>query len=140
MCFFLHLHFKVFCNYLSIYKDSFFPLCTAMKCPMNSYYEICSTSCPATCKDLAPPPNCKDQCEEGCTCKEGFILSGGLCVPFEQCGCIHEDRYYRISEVFYPSGKCQEECKCARGGTVTILKCILNNILILVSVNLYYGN
>lgn len=89
-----------------------------MKCPKNSFYEMCSTSCPANCKDLAPPKDCKDQCEEGCTCKEGFILSGKACVPLEMCGCIHNELYYGFGEVFFPSGECKEKCNCNRGGEV----------------------
>lgn len=89
-----------------------------MKCPVNSHYEICTTACPETCSNLAPPQGCEDFCKEGCVCDEGYILSGNLCVPFSQCGCMHNDRYYRIGEVFYPSGHCQDECKCTQDGEV----------------------
>lgn len=100
------------------------PFFAAMKCPKNSFYEICSTSCPANCKDLAPPQGCKEQCEEGCTCEEGFIQSGKACVPFEQCGCIHNDLYYNFGELFFPSGDCKEKCKCNRGGEVKLYFCV----------------
>uniref|UniRef100_A0A3Q3B389 VWFD domain-containing protein n=1 Tax=Kryptolebias marmoratus TaxID=37003 RepID=A0A3Q3B389_KRYMA len=88
----------------------------AVKCPINSHYEVCATACFATCNSLAPPEGCEALCQEGCTCDEGFILSGDLCVPFSQCGCMYDDRYYRVGEVFYPSGQCQEECKCTQDG------------------------
>ncbi|KAM4735256.1 IgGFc-binding protein [Anableps anableps] len=94
----------------------------AMKCPINSHYEICATACPATCGSLAPPQGCEDFCGEGCPCDENYILSGDLCVPSSQCGCIHNDRYYKIGEVFYPSGLCQDECKCTQDGEVECKK------------------
>ncbi|XP_069394027.1 IgGFc-binding protein isoform X1 [Paralichthys olivaceus] len=94
----------------------------ALPCPVNSHYEVCATSCSATCKSLAPPPGCQDLCEEGCSCDEGFILSGHACVPFSNCGCVHNDRYYRVGQVFYPFGQCKEECKCSQDGQVECKK------------------
>ncbi|GAA6219039.1 IgGFc-binding protein-like [Lates japonicus] len=94
----------------------------AMKCPVNSHYEICATACPATCQSLAPPQGCQGPCEEGCSCDEGYILSGHTCVPFTQCGCFHNDRYYHVGQVFYPNGQCQEECKCTQNGEVECKK------------------
>ncbi|MED6293032.1 hypothetical protein CHARACLAT_006660 [Characodon lateralis] len=95
---------------------------TTVKCPINSHFEICATACPATCGSLARPQGCKNFCAEGCVCDEGYILSGNLCVPFSQCGCIHSNRYYNLGEVFYPSGHCQEECKCTQDGEVDCKK------------------
>lgn len=118
------LDYNVLCNPQCFYIDDFIPCAAAMKCPKNSFYEICSTSCPANCKDLAPPKGCKEQCEEGCTCKEGFIQSGKACVPFEQCGCIHNDLYYNFREIFFPSGDCKEKCRCHRGGEVKLYVCV----------------
>lgn len=94
------------------------PLCTAKKCGVHSHYEICETGCPATCKSLSSSKNCNTLCEESCACDEGYILSGDSCVPFSQCGCLYKDRYYRIGQVFYPNGQCQEECKCTKDGEV----------------------
>ena len=95
-----------------------FPLCTAMKCPVHSHYEICANSCPATCRNLAPPEDCDAICQEDCSCDEGYILSGDRCVPFSQCGCVYNNGYYRVGQVFHPNGKCQEECKCTQDGKV----------------------
>uniref|UniRef100_A0A673AB09 Fc fragment of IgG binding protein n=1 Tax=Sphaeramia orbicularis TaxID=375764 RepID=A0A673AB09_9TELE len=94
----------------------------AVKCSAHSHYEICATACPATCHSLTSPQGCEAHCEEGCTCDEGHILSGDYCVPFSQCGCVYEDRYYRIGQVFYPNGKCEEECKCGQDGEVECKK------------------
>ncbi|KAG7469170.1 hypothetical protein MATL_G00126120 [Megalops atlanticus] len=92
------------------------------KCPANSHYEVCATGCPATCQSLGPPAGCKALCKEGCACDDGFILSGDDCVPFSQCGCQYNNRYYSIGEVFYPGGKCDEECKCGQDGQVECKK------------------
>uniref|UniRef100_A0A665VUJ8 Fc fragment of IgG binding protein n=1 Tax=Echeneis naucrates TaxID=173247 RepID=A0A665VUJ8_ECHNA len=94
----------------------------AVKCPLNSHYEVCPNGCPATCESLAPPQGCEADCKEGCSCNEGYILSGDTCVPFSQCGCLYNDQYYRINQVFYPSGQCQEECKCTQDGEVECKK------------------
>uniref|UniRef100_A0A3B3ZMR6 VWFD domain-containing protein n=1 Tax=Periophthalmus magnuspinnatus TaxID=409849 RepID=A0A3B3ZMR6_9GOBI len=94
----------------------------AIKCPVNSHYEICAVSCPATCQSLTPPRGCQELCEEGCSCDEGHILSGDSCVPFSQCGCVYQDRYYHIGQVFYPNGQCEEECKCGQDGEVECKK------------------
>ncbi|XP_069552328.1 IgGFc-binding protein isoform X1 [Brachyistius frenatus] len=94
----------------------------AVKCPIHSHYEVCGIGCPASCQSLAPPQGCQASCEEGCACDEGYILSGDLCVPFSQCGCLYNDRYYRIGQVFYPDEQCAEECKCTQDGEVECKK------------------
>ncbi|XP_071062157.1 IgGFc-binding protein [Pseudochaenichthys georgianus] len=94
----------------------------AVKCPVHSHYEVCAPGCPASCQSLIPPQGCEAQCAEGCSCDEGYILSGDRCVPFSQCGCVYDDRYYRIGQVFYPNGQCQEECKCTQDDEVVCKK------------------
>ncbi|XP_035492191.1 IgGFc-binding protein [Scophthalmus maximus] len=94
----------------------------ALKCPVNSHYEVCATACPSTCQSLAPPQGCQSQCDEGCSCDEGYILSGNICVPFSNCGCVYNERYYRVGQVFYPNGQCNEECKCTQDGEVECKK------------------
>ncbi|XP_034029562.1 IgGFc-binding protein-like [Thalassophryne amazonica] len=93
-----------------------------MDCPVHAHYELCGPACPATCKSLAPPQGCQAHCEEGCSCDEGYILSGDQCVPFSDCGCEYDDQYYSIGQVFYPNGNCQEECTCKKGGEVECKK------------------
>uniref|UniRef100_A0A3Q0SKX9 VWFD domain-containing protein n=1 Tax=Amphilophus citrinellus TaxID=61819 RepID=A0A3Q0SKX9_AMPCI len=111
--------FCVFFPFLAFYVPF---LMTVDFCPTNTHYEICAIACPATCQSLTPPQGCKAQCVEGCSCDEGYILSGDVCVPFSQCGCIYNNRYYRTGEVFYPNGQCQEECKCQQEGEVQCKK------------------
>ncbi|XP_026150201.1 uncharacterized protein LOC113122825 [Mastacembelus armatus] len=82
------------------------------KCPANSHYELCGSSCPATCSDPTAPSKCKRPCVETCTCNAGFLLSGNQCVPDTQCGCTHEGRYVPAGESFWADQGCQRWCKC----------------------------
>ncbi|XP_032374142.1 IgGFc-binding protein isoform X1 [Etheostoma spectabile] len=93
-----------------------------VKCSVHSHYEVCATGCPASCQSLIPPQGCQAQCVEGCSCDEGYILSGDHCVPSSQCGCVYNGRYYRMGQVFYPNGQCLEECKCTQDGKVECKK------------------
>uniref|UniRef100_A0A8D0F7W1 VWFD domain-containing protein n=1 Tax=Strix occidentalis caurina TaxID=311401 RepID=A0A8D0F7W1_STROC len=80
-------------------------------CPHHSHYELCGSSCPATCWGRTIPEDCASVlCTEGCFCDEGFVLSGDECVPAGECGCEHRDRYYKKGEDFYAS--CRERCRC----------------------------
>ncbi|XP_072011212.1 IgGFc-binding protein-like [Engystomops pustulosus] len=89
-----------------------------LACPKNSHYEVCASGCAPTCLSLSPPLGCKPGCSEGCECDDGFILSGGDCVPISQCGCKYNDKYYKPGEVFFPSGLCNQQCMCTTSGSV----------------------
>ncbi|CAH2318254.1 c-binding -like [Pelobates cultripes] len=87
-------------------------------CPKNSHYDTCASGCSPTCLTLAPPLGCNPTCSEGCVCDDGFILSGGDCVPIAQCGCNYNNRYYKSGEIFYPNGLCNQQCTCTASGVV----------------------
>uniref|UniRef100_A0A672TGZ4 VWFD domain-containing protein n=1 Tax=Strigops habroptila TaxID=2489341 RepID=A0A672TGZ4_STRHB len=93
-----------------------------ISCPPRSHYELCSQPCSQTCSTIHTSRRCsmKDQCREGCVCDQGFVLSGDECVPMSQCGCHHQDFYYKVNETFYPS--MQEKCLCQPGGNVDCQK------------------
>ncbi|NXT93834.1 FCGBP protein, partial [Anhinga rufa] len=91
-----------------------------ISCPANSHYEICSQGCHQTCSSIYTPVKCSERCREGCVCDEGFMLSGDECVPVSQCGCFHQDFYYKLEETFFPSN--QDECQCKAGSTVACKK------------------
>lgn len=90
----------------------------AMKCPVNSHYELCSNGCPTSCVSLVSPIDCESNCKEGCSCDDKYILSGEACIPTSRCGCLYDDNYYNFGQVFYPDGLCQERCKCMEDGEV----------------------
>ncbi|XP_066575344.1 IgGFc-binding protein isoform X4 [Amia ocellicauda] len=87
----------------------------ALSCPKNSEYSTCAPGCPATCYSMSAPTGCKAACREGCQCMPGFLLSDEECVPIQECGCKHENRYYRSGQIFYTDGDCQLRCSCQSG-------------------------
>uniref|UniRef100_UPI00398EC30B zonadhesin, like n=1 Tax=Pristiophorus japonicus TaxID=55135 RepID=UPI00398EC30B len=88
-----------------------------MKCPANSAYKPCMSACPPTCADLSAPLECASPCLEGCECARGFVLSGSECVPFNQCGCTFQNKYYQVHERFI-LGDCQQGCECSNTQSV----------------------
>ncbi|KAI4806607.1 hypothetical protein KUCAC02_017425 [Chaenocephalus aceratus] len=62
------------------------PVAPCSKVP-GTAFSSCGPSCPRSCDDLA---HCEWQCEPGCYCTEGKILSanGTVCVEREDCPCI----------------------------------------------------
>lgn len=98
-------------------RDNFCPVSKTMH-PENSQYEHCANVCHATCDNGLPPTGCKRPCQEGWVCNDGFLLSEHKCVPFEQCGCMHNKKYYKRGHSFL-SSDCQKNCIC--NGTVSII-------------------
>ncbi|XP_012680054.3 alpha-tectorin-like, partial [Clupea harengus] len=84
----------------------------AVTCPPNSHYEPCGTSCPASCPSLSFPFLCTQQCQEGCQCNDGFLLSGDRCVSPTGCGCHHGGRYRQSGERYWYGEECQFVCQC----------------------------
>ena len=66
-----------------------------MECPENSHYDLCGTECGHTCASSIDA-SCDRTCAEGCFCDDGFVRSGGRCVPVEQCGCLHDGFYFEV--------------------------------------------
>lgn len=87
-----------------------------LACGANSTYTSCMTSCPASCSNLAAPSECEEvYCAEGCKCDAGFVMSEGACVPYTQCGCTFNNRYYLLSEKFVTED-CSQACECTPTG------------------------
>nr|XP_038028058.1 IgGFc-binding protein isoform X2 [Anas platyrhynchos] len=87
-------------------------------CPPNQHYELCGSSCPATCGGQMEDEGCDESspCTEGCFCDPGFLQSGDRCVPLARCGCLHDGRYYQRGEEFYSCPRCTQRCTCKGDG------------------------
>ncbi|XP_041941221.1 alpha-tectorin-like isoform X1 [Alosa sapidissima] len=81
-----------------------------MECPENSHYDLCGTECGHTCASSIDA-SCDRTCAEGCFCNDGFVRSGGRCVPVEQCGCLYDGFYFDIGEQFWTQD-CSQRCEC----------------------------
>ncbi|XP_035754318.1 IgGFc-binding protein-like [Egretta garzetta] len=82
-------------------------------CPRHSHYELCGSSCPATCRGPATPEGCASVlCTEGCFCDEGFVLSGDFFASCrERCRC-KASGVVECKEVFCSA---HEECRVEEG-------------------------
>ncbi|XP_059507175.1 IgGFc-binding protein-like [Stegostoma tigrinum] len=89
----------------------------AFHCAANSHYKQCASACPATCTDRFAPENCSKPCVEDCACNAGFVVSGSTCVPFENCGCVHNNKYNEKGAIFWEEG-CQQRCRCTGNNRV----------------------
>ncbi|XP_077312503.1 IgGFc-binding protein-like [Lithobates pipiens] len=88
-------------------------------CPAHSRYEVCANPCPVTCDGLSSPDKCSGNCTEGCVCNDGYLLSGGDCVPISQCGCSYNGAYYSLGESLYDGSTCSKKCTCTTGGVMS---------------------
>uniref|UniRef100_A0A8C8T4P2 VWFD domain-containing protein n=1 Tax=Peromyscus maniculatus bairdii TaxID=230844 RepID=A0A8C8T4P2_PERMB len=85
----------------------------SMSCPANSYYDLCSPACPASCNSEAAPANCSRRpCVEGCVCLPGFVSNRGLCVPVSSCGCTFQGRLLAPGQEVFADDLCRQRCTC----------------------------
>ncbi|XP_058036266.1 zonadhesin [Ahaetulla prasina] len=84
---------------------------TATECPAHTSYQPCMTACPASCANLAAQSSCEASCVEGCASDPGYVLSGLVSVPYNQCGCFNHGQYYQINETFVTED-CSQRCTC----------------------------
>ncbi|XP_054838618.1 IgGFc-binding protein-like [Eublepharis macularius] len=89
----------------------------ALPCPRNSQYSACAPVCPPSCSDLAAPAECSGPCLEGCECLPGYVFSGFECVPFSECGCTFQERYYKAGESFMTED-CRQFCTCTDSSSI----------------------
>ncbi|XP_077431734.1 IgGFc-binding protein-like [Vanacampus margaritifer] len=83
-----------------------------LTCPINSHYELCGSTCQATCGNPDLHHNCSHPCLELCQCNRGYLLSNGECVLPTMCGCVQNGSYYPPSKSFWLDEQCQEKCIC----------------------------
>uniref|UniRef100_A0A8C7A541 Zonadhesin n=1 Tax=Neovison vison TaxID=452646 RepID=A0A8C7A541_NEOVI len=93
-----------------------------LKCSPGSSYHPCANPCPATCLSRNTPRDCPVElpCTEGCECRQGHVLSGTSCVPFSQCGCVHQDgSYHPVGESWYTDNTCSRLCTCSTHSNIS---------------------
>uniref|UniRef100_A0A2R9AW43 VWFD domain-containing protein n=1 Tax=Pan paniscus TaxID=9597 RepID=A0A2R9AW43_PANPA len=94
--------------------DSFCPL----QCPAHSHYSICTRTCQGSCAALSGLTGCTTRCFEGCECDDRFLLSQGVCIPVQDCGCTHNGRYLPVNSSLLTSD-CSERCSCSSSSGLT---------------------
>ncbi|XP_068280828.1 IgGFc-binding protein-like isoform X2 [Nyctibius grandis] len=95
-----------------------------LACPPHSHYELCTRTCDFTCASLTTSTPCSWTCFEGCQCDDGYLFDGETCVSLEQCGCVHQGRYFKVGETII-SSNCSMKCNChpSRGLICEDLRC-----------------
>uniref|UniRef100_A0A3Q2YGD5 Zonadhesin n=1 Tax=Hippocampus comes TaxID=109280 RepID=A0A3Q2YGD5_HIPCM len=90
------------------------------QCGENSQHNSCAKGCPDACSGEDIVGSC-GSCEERCECDEGFKLSGGKCVPVEECGCWHKGKHYERGQTIL-EGECLQLCQCMGGNNIQCTK------------------
>ncbi|XP_033646303.1 IgGFc-binding protein-like isoform X2 [Asterias rubens] len=85
-------------------------------CQQGSKFNVQTSGCPQTCSEhrRGITPHCNTRRVEACECNVGHFLSGGECVPAEECGCVYEDTYYQQGHIFVKDD-CTHVCECNDG-------------------------
>uniref|UniRef100_A0A3B3TRJ8 Fc gamma binding protein n=1 Tax=Poecilia latipinna TaxID=48699 RepID=A0A3B3TRJ8_9TELE len=102
-------------------SSSFCPV----SCPPHSHYEVCADTCKGTCASFLQQVTCSESCFEGCQCDAGFVSDGVQCVPLENCGCVHNNKYLMVNferDLTSAKSDCSSKCECQASGKVACEK------------------
>lgn len=83
-----------------------------MNCQRHSHYEECVSPCQPSCPFPMEQQKCSGACVDTCVCDKGYVLSAGVCVPANTCGCSYLGRYYKPGQRFWADEACGRLCKC----------------------------
>ncbi|XP_060070842.1 IgGFc-binding protein-like, partial [Ylistrum balloti] len=91
------------------------PWRTMNLCPLQcSTFEVYSPAIvgnPRTCEDPDASASYPLAPVEGCTCREGYVLSGDTCVRQRDCGCFYNREYFPLNGTG-PLTNCDQVQKC----------------------------
>ncbi|XP_054904027.1 IgGFc-binding protein [Poeciliopsis prolifica] len=97
-----------------------------VSCPPHSHYEVCADTCKGTCASFLQQVTCSESCFEGCQCDAGFVSDGIQCVPLDNCGCVHNNKYLTVGQTIVDKD-CSSKCECQASGLVTCEKLLCTN-------------
>ena len=85
------------------YTYCIFMIDSGMPCEENMEYKSCGPSSVMTCANVLSstvPDATSKACEDGCFCKEGFVMDVDKCVSEIDCGCMYNGQYYPVSPIY----------------------------------------
>ncbi|XP_062838063.1 von Willebrand factor [Anolis carolinensis] len=83
-----------------------------IQCPVGLEYKECTSPCAKTCQSLNVNEVCQEKCVDGCSCPEGKLLDGDVCVDSSECSCTHSGKRYAPGSSVYQD--CNS-CICRHG-------------------------
>ncbi|XP_065944540.1 zonadhesin isoform X2 [Magallana gigas] len=94
----------------------------SQKCQENEEYVEDGSGCPNTCQSPKSEDTCTDVDIAGCQCKKGYVREGDKCVPYSECGCMMQGRYYpQGTSILSKNCNVKMSCKLVGGTPVAVM-------------------